>query len=59
MKKKGFVTNKVVELLAAAIIAIVITMVIVNLISTAGDAATQGCGPLNQWIADSFNIDTC
>lgn len=58
MKKKGFVTNNVVELLAAAIIAIVITMVIVNLISAAGDT-TGGCGALNQWIADSFNIDTC
>jgi hypothetical protein len=52
-------TSKVVELIAAAIVCIIIVSVVTSLISQAGQSATQGCGPMNQMIADSFGIDTC
>lgn len=52
-------TGKTVELIAAAIVALIIVSVVTSIISQAGDAASQGCGPLNQFIADSFNVDTC
>lgn len=51
-------TSKVVELIAAAIVCLIIVSVVTTLISQAG-SATEGCGAMNQWIADSFNIDTC
>lgn len=51
-------TGKTVEIIAAAIVTIIIVQAVTMLIGQIGDA-TGGCGPLNQWIADSFNVETC
>lgn len=58
-KRKGInPTGRVVQLIAAAVVCLIIVSAVTTLISQAG-SATEGCGAMNQWIADSFNIDTC
>lgn len=58
-KRKALLpTGKTVELIAAAIVAIIITMATIKLISWAGQSATE-CGILDAWVADTLNINTC
>ncbi len=58
-KRKGIdPTGRVVQLIAAAIVCLIVVSAATTVISQAGSAA-EGCGAMNQWIADSFNIDTC